>query len=44
MAEYALRFPGIQEVEHVFLYGVSYADDATLKRYLELAYRLGREF
>jgi len=34
---------GIQNVEHVFLYAV-HLDDEVRKRYLESAYRLGKEF
>ncbi|UCH31561.1 MAG: NAD(P)H-dependent oxidoreductase [Candidatus Bathyarchaeota archaeon] len=52
MADYALRFPGVQHVEHVFFYHVIAFDitknvDLSIdkrKRYLELAYRLGKEF
>lgn len=52
MADYALRFPGVQQVEHVFLYQVLAFDvvnntDLAIdlrKRYLELVYRLGKEF
>ena len=39
-----LKWLGIQNVEHVFLYGVQLVDDEARKRYLELAYRLGKEF
>lgn len=35
------EFCGIQDVEHVFLYGV---DAEARNKYLELAYRLGKEF
>ena len=42
--EFALRFPGIQRVEHQYFYAVIMADEATRRRYLETAYRLGLEF
>jgi len=35
---------GTQNVERVFLYSVEIADATTRKGYLELAYRLGKEF
>ena len=42
--EFALRYPGIKQVEHEYLYAVHGADDATRRRYLDRAYTLGREF
>jgi NAD(P)H dehydrogenase (quinone) len=42
--EFALRYPGIERVEHQWFYGVTMADAATRRRYLQQAYRLGREF
>jgi NAD(P)H dehydrogenase (quinone) len=42
--EFALRYPGIQRVEHVYFYAVHGADDAARAGYLERAYRLGRDF
>jgi len=42
--EYAFRYPGIRKVEHAFFHAVHGADDATLRGYLDEAYRLGREF
>ena len=42
--DYALRYPGIKNVEHVYFYAVHGADDATRHTYLERAYSLGREF
>jgi NAD(P)H dehydrogenase (quinone) len=42
--DYALRFPGIQSVEHIYLYAVHGADDATRQAYLDKAYSLGRYF
>jgi NAD(P)H dehydrogenase (quinone) len=42
--EYALRFPGIKQVEYVYFHAVNSADDATRQGYLERAYLLGRGF
>jgi len=42
--EYALRYPGIQRVEHEYFHAVHGADDARRSAYLDRAYRLGREF
>lgn len=42
--EYALRFPGIQRVEHAYLHAVNSADDDTRRGYLDRAYQLGRDF
>jgi NAD(P)H dehydrogenase (quinone) len=42
--DWGLRFPGIRKVEHVYFHRVPVADDETRGRYLEEAYRLGREF
>lgn len=42
--EYAFLYPGIKSVEHVYLYAVHGADDATRRGYLERAYALGRAF
>lgn len=44
MVNYALEFPGIDRVEHVFLYGVLAADAETRSTYLDKAYRLGESF
>jgi len=52
MVEYALKYPGIQHVEHVFLYRVVSFDVVNMvdlsaearKQHLELAYNLGKEF
>lgn len=41
---WSLRYPGIPEVEHVYFYSVLGVDDETRKKYLETAYRLGKEF
>lgn len=42
--EYALRFPGVQRVEHEYFHAVHGADEAQRQAWLERAYRLGREF
>jgi NAD(P)H dehydrogenase (quinone) len=42
--EFALRYPGIQSIEHVYFYAVHGADDSTRKAYLERAYDLGKGF
>lgn len=44
IADYALTYPGVQEVEHEYFYAVHGADDATRARYLQRAYDLGRNF
>jgi NAD(P)H dehydrogenase (quinone) len=42
--EFALQYPGIKRVEREFFYAVHDGDTAKLKRYLDRAYTLGREF
>jgi NAD(P)H dehydrogenase (quinone) len=42
--EFALHYPGIKAVEHVYFYAVNMADEQTLQGYLERAYLLGKEF
>jgi NAD(P)H dehydrogenase (quinone) len=42
--DFALRFPGIESVEHVYFYAVHGVDDATRQAYLDRAYSLGRSF
>lgn len=42
--EFALHYPGIRTVEHVYFYAVNMADERTLQGYLEQAYLLGKEF
>jgi NAD(P)H dehydrogenase (quinone) len=44
MCEFGMRYPGIKKVDQVFLHAVHGADEATRRRYLDQAYRLGREF
>jgi NAD(P)H dehydrogenase (quinone) len=42
--DFALHYPGIEKVEHVYFYAVNMADEKTLQNYLEQAHRLGKEF
>jgi NAD(P)H dehydrogenase (quinone) len=42
--EFAMRYPGIKHVEREYFYAVHDTDSAKLRRYLERAYQLGREF
>jgi len=42
--EYALIYPGVQSVEHVYFHAVHGVDDATRRGYLDRAYALGRDF
>jgi len=42
--DWGLRYPGVEEVEHVYFYGVPVVDDEIRQGYLEQAYYLGKEF
>jgi NAD(P)H dehydrogenase (quinone) len=42
--DFGFRYPGIEQVEHVYFYAVGAVDDATRQAYLQRAYRLGNEF
>lgn len=42
--DYALRYPGIQQVEHVLFHAIHGADEATRRGFLQRAQTLGREF
>jgi NAD(P)H dehydrogenase (quinone) len=42
--DWGFRFPGIQDVEHVYFYAVTAASPDTIGRYLDQAYDLGRTF
>lgn len=42
--DFAFRYPGIENVEHVLFYAVHGADGATRRSYLERARALGRDF
>jgi hypothetical protein len=41
---WGLKMAGVKEAEHVYLYAVGAVDQATRLGYLDLAYRLGRDF
>jgi hypothetical protein len=38
------RFPGIQDVEHVYFYAATSATPELVKQYFQQAYELGRDF
>lgn len=42
--DFGFRYPGIEQVEHVYFYAVMSVDEATRRAYLQHAYRLGHEF
>jgi NAD(P)H dehydrogenase (quinone) len=42
--DWGLRYPGVEEVEHVYFYGAAIADPPQIEEYLREARRLGREF
>jgi NAD(P)H dehydrogenase (quinone) len=42
--DFALRYPGVQNIEHVYFYAVHGADNAMRRSYLDKAYSLGRTF
>jgi NAD(P)H dehydrogenase (quinone) len=44
MDEFAFKYPGIKQVDHVFFYAVHGANEVTRRDYLERAYALGRQF
>jgi len=44
MDDWCLRFPGVKNVEHVYFHAVHDFDVEKRRRYLEEAYRLGKEF
>ena len=44
MDDWAFRYPGIDDVEHVYFYAATAAPPETIQRYLEQAYDLGRDF
>ena len=44
ICDWGLKMAGVKETEHVYLYAVGAVDQATRLGYLDLAYRLGREF
>ncbi len=42
--DWAFRFPGIADVEHVYFYAATSATPELIQQYFEQAYRLGRDF
>ena len=44
ICDWGLTMAGVENAEHVYFYAVSAVDDATRAGYLDLAYRLGRDF
>ena len=44
LCDWCLKMAGVKEAEHVYLYAVGAVDESTRLGYLDLAYRLGRDF
>jgi len=44
MDDWAFRYPGIQNVEHVYFYGATAAPPETIQQYLTRAYELGKTY
>jgi NAD(P)H dehydrogenase (quinone) len=44
LCDWGLKMAGVKKAEHVYLYAVGAVDPATRLGYLDLAYRLGRDF
>ena len=44
MDDWAFRFPGIQDVKHVYFYTATSATPELIQQYLQQAYELGRDF
>ena len=44
MDDFALRYPGVKRVEHVYFHSVSAVDAPARSGFLDRAYRLGRDF
>ena len=42
--DWSLKYPGIPEVEHIYLHSVASVSDEKRKEYLTEAFRLGKEF
>jgi NAD(P)H dehydrogenase (quinone) len=42
--DWAFRFPGIADVEHVYFYAATSATPDLVKQYFQQAYQLGRDF
>ena len=44
MDDWAFRYPGIEQVDHVYFYGATTAPPETIEQYLQRAYELGKTF
>ncbi len=44
LCDWSLQMAGVKETQHVYLYAVSAVDEHTRLEYLDLAYRLGKDF
>ena len=44
LCDWGLRMAGVEEAQHVYLYAVGAVDHTTRAGYLDLAYRLGKDF
>ena len=44
VCDWGLTMAGVERAEHVYLYAVGAVDASTRAGYLDLAYRLGRDF
>ena len=42
--DWAFRYPGIEDVEHVYFYAATAASPETIQTYLDQAYQLGKDF
>ena len=42
--DWGFRYPGIEDVEHVYFYAATAASPETIHAYLEEAYQLGKDF
>jgi NAD(P)H dehydrogenase (quinone) len=42
--DWGFRYPGIDDIEHVYLYAATAASPETITEYLDQAYRLGKDF
>lgn len=42
--DWGFRFPGIEDVEHVYFYAATSASPDVVERYFQQAYELGRDF
>ena len=42
--DFGFRYPGVEQVEHIYFYAVGAGDEQTRREYLQQAYTLGHEF